>query len=48
MALTFTALIVGSLILLAMCVRHVRHHCEVTDPAEKRAAALRAYSDVEG
>lgn len=40
--------IIGALILLAMCVRHVWRKSEITGPAEKRAAALRAHGDVEG
>ena len=44
MALTFTALIVGPLILLAMCVRHVWRKSEITDLAEKQRIALDCYA----
>ena len=43
-ALTFTATIVGALILLAMCVRHVWRRSEITDPAERQRIALDCYA----
>ena len=36
--------IIGALILLAMCVRHVWRKSEITDPAERQRIALDCYA----